>query len=370
MCTCAQVLKKLTSKSGAFAFWSLFFAAPLLEVMTKNSNQYATSLGAGGDYYPEFKAFKQVEIEQCFGLLYRNGLSPVPNIDLMFADPRTRWAFGDARIRDLLGPASIIRFKQFRALFHIQHPSDNRYVMYNADSDKFVHSANPGPFAKLEPMLGYLRHGFMTHWIVGETFSMDEITVGFMGRHPLAKRITYKREGDGFLFDALCDDGYLWCFCPRHIPITPPPEPKASALHNRCLFMLGLLTKFGCGAKWRRVYFDNLFTSYAFAIWAAIRMVRERTVAVGGEGLGSVRGRGRGRDLDVFTRLHLPGGPHPPDPRVPAPPPDVGRVGKCQGCGPSGSGADACALLCGSISHVACAARAGAACLTTCSRRR
>jgi hypothetical protein len=55
-----EVLKKLTSKSGAFAFWSLFFSAALMGVMTKNSNAYATSVGAGADYYTDFVAFKQV----------------------------------------------------------------------------------------------------------------------------------------------------------------------------------------------------------------------------------------------------------------------------------------------------------------------
>ena len=82
---------------------------------------------------------------------------------------------------------------------------DNRFVRYNADTNQFVamKASEKGPFAKLEPMLGCLMHACMTTWIVGATCSLDEITIGFQGRHSLAQRMTDKREGDGFRFDAL-----------------------------------------------------------------------------------------------------------------------------------------------------------------------
>ena len=39
--------------------------------------------------------------------------------------------------------------------------------------------------------------------------SVDEMTMRFKGKHRDKLRITYKKEGDGFQADALCDDGYI-----------------------------------------------------------------------------------------------------------------------------------------------------------------
>ncbi|KAK3288696.1 hypothetical protein CYMTET_3835 [Cymbomonas tetramitiformis] len=98
---------------------------------------------------------------------------------------------------------------------------------------------------------------------MGPDVSLDEQDCGFQGRSHLKDKIKYKKEGDGFLADCICDSGYTWTFHFRHDP-TPMPltQKHASDLHNRCLYLIKRL-KF----QWTRIYMDNLFTSRRFLQW-------------------------------------------------------------------------------------------------------
>lgn len=95
---------------------------------------------------------------------------------------------------------------------------------------------------------------------MGHQLAGDEQTCGFQGRSVFKLRITYKREGDGFQCDALCLDGYTYCFYFRQ---SPPPakwtEKGFGTLHARSL---ALLEQLPC--DWHRVTFDNLYISAKF----------------------------------------------------------------------------------------------------------
>ena len=67
--------------------------------------------------------------------------------------------------------------------------------------------------------------------------SSDEQDTSFQGHHEDKQQVTFKHEGDGFLIDALCEDGYTINFYPRNVP--PPKkwvEKGNSPTHSRIIF--------------------------------------------------------------------------------------------------------------------------------------
>jgi hypothetical protein len=96
--------------------------------------------------------------------------------------------------------------------------------------------------------------------VPGKFVSINEQTIGFKGKHGLALRISYKREGDGYQCDALYERGYTFSFYFRHGDA--PPAPKSvrdldlSPTARRVIYLMMQLPN-----MWTRVYMDNLFNS-------------------------------------------------------------------------------------------------------------
>ena len=99
---------KLTAQSHPAQFvaasgWDKQF----FEQLWSGTNEYAAAKGAGSEnFYKRYKPFAKEEVVACFGLLLRNGVAPVPQLSLMFADPQKSFAFGDERARSVLPSAS------------------------------------------------------------------------------------------------------------------------------------------------------------------------------------------------------------------------------------------------------------------------
>ena len=80
-------------------------------------------------------------------------------------------------------------------------------------------------------------------WNLGQEFSIDEMTIGFQGKHADKRRITYKRAGDGFQCDALCENGFTYQFYFRNHPAPPKYlKMKLSPLHSRVMALFDSLT--------------------------------------------------------------------------------------------------------------------------------
>ena len=103
---------------------------------------------------------------------------------------------GNDFVKLCLGPEVVRRHKHFRRFFATQSP--------------LIIPPQNSPNRKIEEFLKWIKRLSNKAWGLAKIISVDEQTTGFQGRHPRKFRITYKKEGDGFQWDALCDDGYTF----------------------------------------------------------------------------------------------------------------------------------------------------------------
>ncbi|KAK3275529.1 hypothetical protein CYMTET_16345 [Cymbomonas tetramitiformis] len=213
----------LKSTSHPIEFFNMFLTEDFRHsTMLTHSNANAWKNRAGSAMYPLFTQFTEDEIDKFIGLHIRHGLSPVPNIRLLWANPLESFVYGDERVQRLF-PRGVQRFKELRAFLHISDP------YRKASQDK--------PFIKIQDIIDHVISNSKHNWVLGRFLSLDEIDIGFQGRFAHKDKIKYKGEGDGILMDAICDSGATQ-LCPQH---------------------------------WNTLFFDNLFTSKNFLDWLYAR---------------------------------------------------------------------------------------------------
>ncbi len=94
----------------------------------------------------------------------------------------------------------------------------------------------------------------------GKWVAINEQALGFQGALGMKLRISYKREGDGFQCNAVCNAGYTYSFYFRH---RPPPnvgeqykDLELSPTARRVVWLASRSPN-----RWTRIYMDNLFNS-------------------------------------------------------------------------------------------------------------
>jgi len=116
------------------------------------------------------------------------------------------------------------------------------------------------PLFKVQLLLDEINRQSKKMWTTGKWVSIDEQTLGFKGRSGMKLRISYKKEGDGFQCDAVCENGYTFAFWFRHGDApTLPDEYKhlnLSPTSRRVVWLALQLSN-----KWTRIFMDNLFNS-------------------------------------------------------------------------------------------------------------
>jgi hypothetical protein len=133
-----------------------------------------------------------------------------------------------------------------------------RYLTFADYRDSPKEKQMADPLWKVERLLRHLNKRCRDMWIPGKWVAIDEQTLGFQGASGMKLQISYKREGDGFQCDAICDAGYTFSFWFRH---GPPPELDAkykgldlAPLAKQVVYLAERLPN-----KWTQVYMDNLF---------------------------------------------------------------------------------------------------------------
>jgi len=229
-----------------------------------NAKGILGNCGEAGGLYPTWKPFSISEIKQFVGIYILNGISISPRIEYKFRSQDVDPVNGSDLCNVAFGRDADRRFKQFRALFAVQDP-----VLA-------IPSRKVAPNHKIDPMLLQMLSAFDEAWDAGSYIAGDEQDAGFKGKHPDKARVTFKKEGDGFLIDALCDDGFTMTFYFRNMPAPKKWIDKGfSPTHSRILFMFEQLKGelFTCGL-------DNIYISAKFCR-AALTEISQKVMTHG-----------------------------------------------------------------------------------------
>jgi len=244
----------VNSHSPPILFFLLFWPVSLFEdILDWTNAKLRKTKDDKPDAYKDVKEFKLIQILRFFAILIKHGCCPMPGLFRRFLNTATNFFWGDDRDIKVMGSNAQKKVQWMRVFMQFA-PSD--------------HDLSPeqlgDPVRRCRPLLTTILENCLRYWVCGKWLSIDEQTIFFRGNWQHKKRITYKRFGDGFHVDTLCDDGYTFGFMFRcEIMAADPRFPNASQLHLRCLWLLSLLKNYG-----HRVVFDRFFISYKFIVWA------------------------------------------------------------------------------------------------------
>ena len=238
-----------------------------------NTKARMQNAGLGGRY-PDFKDFTLDELMKHTILYLFQGLSPSPQVEMKFKssveDPINGNDFVHKAFGGMSGKSSR-RHKHFKAFFACVDPLVP------------IPSRDTHPNWKVHPLLKQINSVSKKAVSMGRNLSCDEQTIGFQGKHKDKLKISFKNEGDGFMADALCSDGYTYNFHFRHqAPSQKFIKQGLSPLHSR---VCGLISQLP--AKNYTVTMDNLYNSAKFC-----RVLLSMDQKVMAHGVARMSGRG------------------------------------------------------------------------------
>lgn len=199
-----------------------------------------------------FTPFSLEELMKHVGLYFLHGLSRSPQIEMKFRSQSEDPVNGNDFVHNAFGSKSTVsrdNHRRFKKYFSSQDPN------------KPVPSRDDAPNWKVQPLLTHMMNVSKAAFHIGRDVSCDEQTIGFQGNHRDKQRITYKKEGDGFLADCICSKGYTYAFHFRHQQASEKimKSGSCSPLHARVLGLISQLPH-----KYYTLGMDNLYMSAKF----------------------------------------------------------------------------------------------------------
>jgi hypothetical protein len=200
-------------------YFDLFLSLDFVnDNILKTTNARAAAEGAGSVTYQDFVPFSVQEIYKFIGLLFANSVSPKPLVIYWFLSTN----FGNDPFAKLFDKVTLTG----KVISGLRRWKQLRRFLACYDFQKYPkQSQKDDPLWKVASVLEHLRKNCQRCWVPGKFVSINEQTIGFKGKHGLALRISYKREGDGYQCGALCERGYTFSFYFRHGDA--PPAPKS-----------------------------------------------------------------------------------------------------------------------------------------------
>ena len=225
---------KLPNNKKGFSMAQLAEWANYQAIRMSNNGEHYSNWHHNRDY------FTAKDIRQMAGLYLLQGINHSPSIECKF-NPNDN-LFVQQNIK-------LSRFHHFKSFFVCQDPT---LVVPN----KKTH-----PNWKVQPLIDWVNYIGIASWLCGPSISADEQTIAFKGRCSMKMRIKFKKAGDGFMCDAVCDSGFTFQVYFRN---EPPPQKYVdlglSPLHARVLALCDALED-----TYHRLWMDNLYLSALFA---------------------------------------------------------------------------------------------------------
>ncbi len=150
------------------------------------------------------------EIYKFIGLIFTNGLNPLPFFETWFTSATSSCT--------LKGNSLLSSDVMDKIVHDVRVPGICRWMHlccfltltnYHLNPSKEQHK---NPMWKVQSLVAELNYRARQNWIPGECVAIDKQTIGFKGRSEMKLRISYKREGNGFQCNALCNEGYTFSF--------------------------------------------------------------------------------------------------------------------------------------------------------------